>query len=69
MDFIMDYRLIYCLRNGLPLDINVYDGVEWSCLGELTELSVKNNSARVAFPDFTRGAWKKQQGYHHAYVK
>ena len=69
MDFIMDYRLIYCLRNGLPLDINVYDGVEWSCLGELTEMSVKNNSAPVAFPDFTRGAWKKQQGYHHAYVK
>ncbi len=21
MDFIMDYRLVYCLRNGLPLDI------------------------------------------------
>ncbi|MCD8071881.1 MAG: acetylgalactosaminidase, partial [Alistipes sp.] len=25
MDFIMDYRLVYCLRNGLPLDQDVYD--------------------------------------------
>ena len=69
MDFIMDYRLIYCLRNGLPLDMNVYDGVEWSSIGPLTELSVKNNSAPVAMPDFTRGSWKKLNGYSHAFVK
>lgn len=59
MDFIMDYRLIYCLRKGLPLDMDVYDAAEWSCIGELTELSVKNNGAPVEIPDFTRGAWKK----------
>ena len=29
MDYIMDYRLIYCLRNGLPLDMDVYDLAEW----------------------------------------
>ena len=46
MDFIMDYRLVYCLHNGLPLDMNVYDGVEWSCLGGLTELSVKITAPR-----------------------
>lgn len=69
MDFIMDYRLVYCLHNGLPLDMNVYDGVEWSCLGELTELSVKNNSAPVAMPDFTRGGWNKIKGFSHAFVK
>lgn len=59
MDFIMDYRLIYCLNNGLPLDQDVYDAVEWSCLVPLTELSVENGGAPVALPDFTRGAWKK----------
>lgn len=59
MDFIMDSRLIYCLRNGLPLDQDVYDAAEWSCLVELTEISVKNNSTPVQIPDFTRGAWKK----------
>ncbi|MCK9506896.1 MAG: Gfo/Idh/MocA family oxidoreductase [Pigmentiphaga sp.] len=62
MDFIMDYRLIYCLQNGLPLDQDVYDAAEWSCLVELTELSVKNNSATVKIPDFTRGSWNKLQG-------
>ena len=62
MDFIMDYRLIYCLRNGLPLDQDVYDAAEWSCIGELTAASIKHNSMPVAFPDFTRGEWNKLKG-------
>lgn len=66
MDFIMDYRLIYCLNNGLPLDMDVYDAAEWSCLGELTEMSVNNNSMPVEIPDFTRGDWDKVKGYKHA---
>ncbi len=69
MDFIMDYRLVYCLRNGLPLDQDVYDAAEWSCLGELTRISISNNSAPVEVPDFTRGAWNKIQGYRHAMVE
>lgn len=59
MDFIMDYRLIHCLQNGLPLDMDVYDLAEWSCLGPLTEISLTNNSAPVEIPDFTRGGWNK----------
>lgn len=59
MDFIMDYRLIYCLQNGLPLDMDVYDLAEWCCLAPLTEISLDNSSAPVEIPDFTRGAWKK----------
>jgi len=66
MDFVMDYRLVYCLRNGLPLDMDVYDAAEWSCLGELTGLSIDNYSAPVAMPDFTRGAWNKIQGLKFA---
>lgn len=69
MDFIMDYRLIYCLRNGLPLDMDVYDLAEWSCLAELGNLSIENGSAPVAVPDFTRGGWNKIQGYRHAFAK
>ena len=69
MDFIMDYRLIYCLRNGLPLDMDVYDLAEWCCLPELTRLSIENGNRPVAFPDFTRGSWDKIQGYRHAFVK
>lgn len=62
MDFIMDYRLIYCLRNGLPLDQDVYDAAEWSCLGELTRVSIENGNIPVAMPDFTRGEWDKTDG-------
>ena len=62
MDFIMDYRLIYCLRNGLPLDQDVYDAAEWSCLGELTRVSIENGNIPVVMPDFTRGDWNKLDG-------
>jgi len=58
MDFIMDYRLIHCLRNGLPLDQDVYDAAAWSCIIELSERSVLKNGASMQIPDFTRGAWK-----------
>jgi len=61
MDFTMDYRLIYCLRNGLPLDQDVYDAAEWSSIIELSEKSIKNQSMPVKIPDFTRGAWNKVQ--------
>ncbi|MGL4293773.1 MAG: Gfo/Idh/MocA family protein [Bacteroidales bacterium] len=66
MDYIMDYRLVYCLRNGLPLDMDVYDLAEWCCLVPLTKISLENNSAPVEIPDFTRGSWNKVQGYRHA---
>lgn len=66
MDFIMDYRLIYCLRNGLPLDQDVYDAAEWSCIGDLSAASIQNNSMPVAFPDFTRGEWNKLEGHTFA---
>lgn len=56
MNYMMDYRLIYCLRNGLPLDMDVYDAAEWSCITELSEQSVLQGSIPVAIPDFTRGA-------------
>lgn len=67
MDYIMDYRLVYCLLNGLPLDQDVYDAAEWSAVGELSRISIENNSSPVEFPDFTRGAWNKTKGYRHAH--
>ncbi|MDP2334877.1 MAG: Gfo/Idh/MocA family oxidoreductase [Bacteroidota bacterium] len=58
MDFMMDWRLIDCLRNGLPLDQNVYDAALWSAIAPLSEKSVANRSNSVDVPDFTNGAWK-----------
>ncbi|MDD4800348.1 MAG: Gfo/Idh/MocA family oxidoreductase [Proteiniphilum sp.] len=68
MDFIMDYRLVYCLRNGLPLDMDVYDLAEWCSLSELSRISIENNSAPVEVPDFTRGNWNKVHGFRHAFA-
>ena len=68
MDFIMDYRLVYCLQNGLPLDMDVYDLAEWCSLAELSRISLENNNAPVVVPDFTRGNWNKTDGYRHAFA-
>jgi predicted dehydrogenase len=58
MDFIMDWRLIYCLRNGLPLDQDVYDAATWSSVTELSERSIENRSNSIDVPDFTSGDWQ-----------
>lgn len=59
MDFLMDWRLIDCLRNGIALDIDVYDAAAWSAIAPLSEQSVANRSKSVDIPDFTSGSWKK----------
>jgi len=58
MDFLMDWRLIDCLRNGLPLDQDVYDAALWSCIAPLSEWSVANRSNSIQVPDFTCGSFK-----------
>ena len=58
MDYVMSWRLIDCLRRGLPLDMDVYDAASWSAVSELSERSVAQGSAPQEFPDFTRGQWK-----------
>ena len=68
MDFIMDSRLVYCLQNGLPLDMDVYDLAEWCCLAELGSLSMDNGNAPVAVPDFTRGEWDRVKGFRHSFA-
>jgi hypothetical protein len=57
MDYVMDYRLIYCLINGLPLDQDVYDAAEWSSIIELSKKSVSSGSTPLEIPDFTKGNW------------
>ncbi|HSJ69591.1 MAG TPA: Gfo/Idh/MocA family oxidoreductase [Anditalea sp.] len=61
MDFMMDWRLIDCLRNGLPLDQDVYDAALWSAVSPLSEWSVANRSNSIDVPDFTVGAWKENK--------
>jgi len=61
MDFIQAYRLIYCLRNGLDMDIDVYDGAATCAISELSEQSIAGKSKTMDYPDFTRGKWKKRK--------
>jgi Oxidoreductase family, NAD-binding Rossmann fold len=58
MDYLEDYRLIKCLREGLPTDMNVYDAAALSAVVHLSERSNARRSATMDFPDFTRGRWK-----------
>lgn len=58
MDTLMTWRLIDCLRNGIPLDMDVYDAASWSSVIMLSEWSVANEATPIHFPDFTSGAWK-----------
>jgi predicted dehydrogenase len=58
MDFLMDWRTIDCLRNGLPMDMDVYDAAAWSAVAPLSEASVAKKSAPVDVPDFTSNDWK-----------
>lgn len=58
MDYLEDYRLITCLREGKPTDMNVYDAAALSAVTQLSQRSVASRSQPVDFPDFTRGRWK-----------
>jgi predicted dehydrogenase len=61
MDFIEDYRLIQCIREGKPTDSDVYDGAAISAVVALSEKSIASNSTPVECPDFTRGKWKTRK--------
>ena len=61
MDFIMLWRIVYCLRNGIPLDQDVYDAAAWSAVSPLSEASVKKRGRSMDFPDFTRGHWNDRE--------
>ena len=58
MDYVMNWRLVECLREGLPPDMDVYDAAAWSAPAALSEQSVAGGNVPVEFPDFTRGRWK-----------
>ncbi|MBV6522598.1 MAG: Glycosyl hydrolase family 109 protein 1 [Gemmatimonadaceae bacterium] len=57
MDYIMAWRLVQCMRDGLPPDMDVYDAASWSVPGPLSTESLSKGSSPVEFPDFTRGRW------------
>ena len=61
MDYVMSWRLVECMREGLAPDMDVYDAAAWSAPAALSEQSVARGSAPVEFPDFTRGRWAEKR--------
>ncbi len=61
MDYLMCYRLVECMRQGLVPDMDVYDAAAWSVPGPLSEISVTKGSSPVKVPDFTRGRWMQER--------
>ena len=61
MDFIMAWRLVQCFREGLPYDMDVYDGAAWSAPFPLSAESVAKGSMPIKIPDFTRGKWSEKR--------
>jgi len=57
-DLRMDWHIIDCLRNGLPMPQDVYDAAAWSAVVPLTSWSAQNRSNSIDIPDFTAGAWE-----------
>lgn len=61
MDYVMAWRLVQCMREGLPPDMDVYDAAAWSAPFPLSERSVASRGRSVDFPDFTRGGWSARR--------
>ena len=64
--WISSWITVWYGASGKPLDMDVYDAAEWSCIGDLSAASIENGSKPVLVPDFTRGKWNKIQGYRHS---
>jgi predicted dehydrogenase len=60
IDYLMLIRLLQCVREGLPPDLDVYDAAAWAAVGALSVTSVSNGSAPVEIPDFTQGKWMQR---------
>ena len=60
-DFLMNWRIIDCMRNGLPMDMDVYDAALWSSMIPLSGESVADRSKAMTIPDFTAGSWQSNQ--------
>ncbi len=58
-EYLMFHDFLKAVRHKAPAPQNVYDAATWSAVVGLSIESVAHGGKRVAFPDFTRGAWKK----------
>ncbi|MCF0107749.1 MAG: Gfo/Idh/MocA family oxidoreductase [Bacilli bacterium] len=58
MDVVMLEEFARCLKNKLPMPIDVYDAAMWYCITPLSEKSIKHHGKPYKIPDFTKGKYK-----------
>jgi predicted dehydrogenase len=58
-DYIVLYEFVQAVREGRVTPQDVVDAATWSVVTPLSALSVAKGGARVAVPDFSKGAWRK----------
>ncbi len=58
IDFFVTNAFIEAVKRKMPTPINVYNAASWSVITPLSEQSISRGTAKVMFPDFTRGKWK-----------
>jgi predicted dehydrogenase len=61
IDFLEMREFVKAIRESRPLPLDVYDSVVMSSVVPLSEESIRNGSAPVQVPDFTRGKWKTRK--------
>jgi hypothetical protein len=64
MDYLEDFRLIWALQNGQPLDMDVYDAASISAVTPLSEQSLAKRGQPMVFPDFMKGRWQTPRPLH-----
>ncbi len=63
MDLLMLQEFIKCLKEKLPMPIDVYDAAAWYAITPLSAKSIKRNGKPYKIPDFTRGKYKTNKPF------
>ena len=58
MDFFVLRAFLETMKRDSEPPLDVYDAASWSVISPLSEKSIRQNSASIKIPDFTRGKWK-----------
>ena len=65
MDWLVMRAFVESVKNGVDTPIDVYDTLTWLAIAPLSEQSIAQGGAPVAFPDFTKGQWFRREPAPH----
>lgn len=56
-----------CLRDDIPMPVDVYDAASWMAVTALSEMSVARGGTVVDVPDFTGGKWHEGRIFQYTF--